>query len=41
VQSFLSSAELPSGERQVAQHLERMWVTVASARRVRGDEPAG
>jgi puromycin-sensitive aminopeptidase len=41
VESFLSTAELPSGERQVAQHLERMWVTVASAARVRGDDTAG
>ncbi|MHB1137928.1 MAG: M1 family metallopeptidase [Microthrixaceae bacterium] len=35
VQAFLSSAELPSGDRQVGQHVERMWVTVAAAERVR------
>ena len=36
VQEFLTSAELPSGDRQVGQHLERMWVTVAAAERLRG-----
>ncbi len=35
VEAFLADAELPSGDRQVGQHVERMWVTVAAAERVR------
>ena len=35
MQTFLSGIELPSGRPQVAQHLERMWVTVAAAERTR------
>ena len=32
-EAFIAEHPTPSGERQVAQHLERMWVTVAAARR--------
>ncbi len=35
IAEFLDAHPTPSGERQVAQHLERMWVTVAAARRCR------
>jgi puromycin-sensitive aminopeptidase len=35
IQAFLDTTPLPSGGRQVSQHLERMWVTVAAAQRVR------
>ncbi len=37
VERFLSGVELPSGGRTVAQHLERMWVGVVAAGRVRGE----
>ena len=37
IEAFLHEHPLPSGERQVAQHQERMWVTVAAARRTRAD----
>jgi puromycin-sensitive aminopeptidase len=37
VESFLHDHPTPSGERQVHQHLERMWVTVGSAERVRAE----
>jgi puromycin-sensitive aminopeptidase len=37
VESFLHGHPTPSGERQVHQHLERMWVTVDSAERVRAE----
>ena len=33
VESFLDAHPLPSGERTVAQHLERMWVSVVAAER--------
>jgi puromycin-sensitive aminopeptidase len=42
VESFLSTRSLRTGGRQVGQHLERMWVSVAAGERVRaalGDEP--
>lgn len=32
----IEAFELPSGRQQLDQHLERMWVTVAAAERVRG-----
>ncbi len=35
IQSFLDSTEFSSGSQLVNQHLERMWVTVAVAKRVR------
>ena len=35
IQQFLSGTELASGRPQVAQHVERMWVTVAAAERTR------
>jgi puromycin-sensitive aminopeptidase len=37
IESFLHGHPTPSGERQVHQHLERMWVTVEAARRVRDE----
>ncbi len=37
IDGFLDEHPLPSGTQQVAQHRERMWVTVAAARRVRAD----
>ncbi len=33
VEAFLDAHPLPSGERTVAQHVERMWVSVAAAER--------
>lgn len=36
IESFLSAKELPAGQQQVDQHVERMWVTVATAERLRG-----
>src|SRR5690606_16030782 len=35
VETFLAQHPVPSGERQVGQHIERMWVSVAAAERVR------
>jgi puromycin-sensitive aminopeptidase len=37
VEAFLAHHPTPSGERLVAQHVERMWVTVTAALRVRGE----
>ncbi len=36
VVEFLAAHPIPQGELQVRQHIERMWVTVALAERVRG-----
>jgi len=41
VQAFLDTTPLPSGGRQVSQHLERMWVSVAAAERVRSPRILG
>ena len=41
VADFLGSHPLPSGEQVVAQHVERMWVTVAAAARVRSGPGVG
>jgi puromycin-sensitive aminopeptidase len=37
VEEFTTQHPLPSGTQQVAQHVERMWVTVAAARRARAE----
>jgi hypothetical protein len=37
VEEFLGLHPLSSGTQQVAQHVERMWVTVAAARRARAE----
>lgn len=37
VTDFLAEHPLPQGELVVRQHVERMWVTVAAARRLRGE----
>ena len=40
VERFLAEHPLPSGERTVAQHIERMWVTVAAAERTAAERTA-
>jgi puromycin-sensitive aminopeptidase len=37
VQAFTSEHPLPSGDRVLAQHLERMWITVRAAERLRAE----
>ncbi len=41
VESFVARHPVNSGDRIVAQHIERMWVTVVAAGRVRSELGAG
>ena len=41
ITAFLVEHPLPSGQRTAAQHIERMWVTVAAATRARDELGAG